>query len=321
MNIWQNLPKPIFALAPMEDVTDTVFRRVIQSCAPPDIMFTEFTSVDGLDSKGADMVSQRLKFTEIEKPLIAQIWGTTTESYYKASQDMVKRGFDGIDINMGCPVPKVIKRGCCSALTNDHPKAQKIIEATREGAGDLPISVKTRIGFKTIETEDWIGFLLEQNLDALIIHGRTTKELSAVPNHWDEIAKAKKLRDTISPLTIIIGNGDIKSRGEGLEKIEEHGLDGVMIGRGVLENPWIFEKNSQFEIRDLNNRLSLFKSHISLFDQTWGDKKNFAILKKFIKMYISGFDGAAKLRNQLFECKNIEELSEYLKQLVEKGTV
>ena len=305
----------------MEDVTDTVFRRIIKSCAPPDIMFTEFTSVDGLDSKGANIVGQRLTFTENEKPLIAQIWGTTTESYYKAAQDMVKREFDGIDINMGCPVPKVIKQGCCSALINDHPKAQEIIAATKEGAGELPVSVKTRIGFSSIVTEDWIGFLLEQKIAAIAVHGRTTKELSAVPNHWDEIAKARILRDKISPSTIIIGNGDIKSREEGLEKIKEHGLDGVMIGRGVLENPWIFEKNSEFEIWNSKNRLALFKSHISLFDETWGDKKNFAILKKFIKMYISGFDGAAEMRNRLFECKSIEELSEHVKQLVEKGTV
>jgi len=214
MNIWQQLKKPIFALAPMEDVTDTVFRRIVTSCAAPDIMFTEFTSVDGMDSEGSVHVSHRLKFDNSEKPLIAQIWGTTPESYFNAAQELQKRNFDGIDINMGCPVPKIIKKGCCSALINDHTKAKEIIDATRSGAGKLTLSVKTRIGFKTIVTDEWIGFLLEQNLDALTIHGRTTKELSSVPNHWDEIGKAVALKNRIAPHTIILGNGDIMSREE-----------------------------------------------------------------------------------------------------------
>ena len=204
MNFWENLPKPIFALAPMEDVTDTVFRRLLreinstEDSIRPDVMFTEFTSVEGIESEGAEMVMKRLKYTEVERPLVAQIWGITPENYFNSAKKIAELGFDGIDINMGCPVKKIIKKGACSALIESHSLAKEIVEATKEGSNGLPVSVKTRIGFKTIQTEDWIGFLLAETIPVtLTVHGRTVKELSKVPNHWDEIGKAVKLRDEI----------------------------------------------------------------------------------------------------------------------------
>lgn len=315
MNIWQQLIKPIFALAPMEDVTDTVFRRIVQSCAPPDIMFTEFTNADGLNSEGYELVSQRLKFDQSEKPLIAQIWGESPESYYRSAQKIVERGFDGIDINMGCPVQKIVKKGYCSALINDHPKASEIIAATRDGAKDLPISVKTRIGFEKMVTEEWIGFLLTHKLDALIVHGRTAKELSQVPNHWEEIGKAAKLKEKISPTTILIGNGDVRSREEGIEKIKTYGLDGVMIGRAIFEDPWVFARKPLSHYTNRNLMLELFMNHIELFESTWGDTKNFAILNKFVKMYVRSFDGAAEARDILSQSGSISELKSRLNKI------
>jgi tRNA-dihydrouridine synthase len=196
-NIWNTLPYGFSVLAPMEDVTDTVFRRVIAQASRSDLFFTEFTNVEGMQSEyGRPKVIHRLKFTEIEAPIIAQVWGKTPEDYFKTAEIIANLGFDGLDINMGCPVKKVIALGCCSALINNHEKAKEIIDATRRGLkSKIPLSVKTRIGMKTIDTENWFNFLLDQNLDAITIHARTVKEESKVPNHWEEIAKVMALRD------------------------------------------------------------------------------------------------------------------------------
>src|SRR5579859_5224679 len=200
VSLWENLPKPIFSLAPMEDVTDTVFRQILCSTGKPDVFFTEFTNVDGIASQGHDVVARRLKYTKAEHPIVAQIWGMIPQNYYKVAQELVEKGFDGIDINMGCPQHDVISHGACSALMNNHNLAGEIIQATKEGASfsrakNIPVSVKTRIGFKKIQTEEWIGFLLEQNLSLITVHGRTSAEMSKVPAHWSEIGKAVQLRD------------------------------------------------------------------------------------------------------------------------------
>jgi len=211
-NIWQQLKKPIFILAPMEDVTDTVFRQIVLSLGKPDLFFTEFTNCEALLSKGKRRVEHRLQFTSLEKPIIAQIWGTKPEQFKKVAETLVDMGFDGIDINMGCPERSVVRQGACSALIKDHALTREIIQAVKEGSGGkLPVSVKTRIGFNEIQTEEWIGFLLEQDLASLTIHGRTVKEMSAVPAHWDEIGKVTLLRDQLNSNTIIIGNGDVMS--------------------------------------------------------------------------------------------------------------
>lgn len=318
MSFWNDLQKPIFALAPMEDVTDTVFRQLIREVNStdgqirPDVMFTEFTSVEGIESEGADMVMKRLKYTETERPLVAQIWGITPENYYNSAKKIVEMGFDGIDINMGCPVRKVIQKGACSALIKNPALAREIVMATQEGAGDLPVSVKTRIGFSKIQTEEWIGFLLEEaKPTVLTVHGRTVKELSKVPNHWEEIGTAVKFRNEIqkdlSEKTLILGNGDISSYQEGIEKIELYGLDGVMIGRGVFENPWIFNPDVKIEEKTKVEKLKLMEKHIQLFSETWGENKSFNVLKKYFKIYINGFRGAKELRMQFMECENAKE--------------
>lgn len=195
-NFWQNLPTNFSVLAPMEDVTDTVFRQVIIKAGRPDVLFTEFCNVEGVQSVGQARVIHRLKFSEIERPIVAQVWGRTPEDYYKTAKLIVELGFDGMDINMGCPVKKVIALGACSALINNHTKAEEIIKACQKGLdGKIPLSVKTRIGFNTIDTENWFGFLLSQDLQAITVHGRTVKELSNVPNHYDQIAKVVEMRN------------------------------------------------------------------------------------------------------------------------------
>jgi nifR3 family TIM-barrel protein len=313
-NIWNTLKKPIMILAPMDDVTDSAFRRLVAETAKPDLFFTEFTNVEGIFSEGNKTVRRKLYFTPVERPLIAQLWGMDPKHYEDAAKLVVQMGFDGIDINMGCPERSIMKKGCCAALINNPEHAKKIIDAVKKGAdGKLPISVKTRIGVNEIKTEEWISFLLEQDLDALIVHGRTAKEMSAVPSHWDEIGKVVQLRDRISPKTVIIGNGDIKNLSEAQEKVEKYGVDGVMIGRGIFENVWLFDPEKALEEVTLKERLTLLLRHMALFEETWKGEKNFQILKKFFKIYVKGFEGASEVRVSLMEAKTSDEVKDKVK--------
>jgi nifR3 family TIM-barrel protein len=311
-NVWEKLPKPFLCLAPMEGVADTVYRQVLLKSGRPDLMFTEFTSVDGLTSRGFEYVAQRLKFTPEEKPLIAQIWGMDPEKFYLSAKIIKEMGFDGIDINMGCPAKDVVKTGGGAALIDKPDLARKIIKATREGAGELPVSVKTRLGRKIKVIDTWIPWLLESGIAALTIHGRTEKEMSKVPAHWEEMGKVVRMRDEFvgannhSPVRII-GNGDIESRGEAWEKAAKYGVDGVMIGRGALKDPWIF--NSSNELRVMRyDKLQLLKFHMNLFEQTWGKDKPFVTLRKYFKIYAQGFSGAVDMRERLMATRNREEV-------------
>lgn len=323
MNIWKKLSSspPLLILAPMEDVTDTVFRQVIAQCGKPDLFFTEFTNCEGAQSVGQASVVKRLIHTQIDKPLIAQVWGITPDDYYKTAQLIHGLGFDGIDINMGCPVKKIIKQGACSALINNQKLAKEVFEATKAGGGTLPVSIKTRIGFDSIKTEEWIGFLLRlNNLSALTIHGRTVKEQSKVPNHWEEIGKSVELRNQIqsnsNSHTLIIGNGDITSYSQAIDIANSYSLDGVMIGRGVLSNPWIFDKDTDPTQKSILDRLNLLSFHLELWKKTWGDgssnTKRFSILKKYYKIYIQGFEGASEIRSELMKLTNCDDTLRYI---------
>ena len=314
---WYDLPKPFFVLAPMEDVTDTVFRQIVVSCGRPDLMFTEFVSVEGLASKlGKDKVIHRLQYTKQEKPLIAQIWGITPAHYYDAGKLAMEMGFDGLDINMGCPVKKIIKQGACSALIKNHNLANEIIQAAKEGGQGLEISVKTRVGFDKIDTENWIGNLLNQDLDALTIHTRTVKDLSKVPARHTELAKVVEIKESLKKNTIIIANGDIDSREMGLELSSIYNVDGLMIGRGIFKNPWIFNPGINLSDITPKEKILKLKEHLILFDKTWGKNKNLAIMKKFFKVYLSNFDGSSKIKSELTQLKIIDEMLEYLDQYV-----
>lgn len=310
-NFWINLPKPFSVLAPMENVTDYVFREIVSTILPkPDVLFTEFTNVDALNSVGFDTTIHRFKHSNSQHPIVAQIWGTNPEHFKKSAQIAEEMGFDGVDINMGCPVKAVIKIGACSALINNRQLVKEIISATREGTKKIPISVKTRIGFKNIITEEWATFLLEQNIDALTIHGRTAKQMSDVPANWQEIAKVVKIKNTVSPDTIIIGNGDVKNQQDIQLKHQEFGVDGVMIGRGIFNNPWIFEKdNKEHTWEDYK---TVLLKHLEMYDNTM----HFDKLKKFFKMYVNNFEGSKDLRAKLMATKNIDQAKEILEKCI-----
>jgi nifR3 family TIM-barrel protein len=310
-NFWHHLPSPFWVLAPMEDVTDTVFRQIVASVGRPHVFFTEFTNVEGILSSGSDEVMKRFKFSEAERPLVAQIWGNDPEKFYSSAKIIKNLGFDGIDINMGCPVKHIVNQSACSALIGQENLVKEIINATREGGDNLPISVKTRIGRKTITTEEWIGFLLNQELDALSIHGRTVAEMSKAPAHWDEIGKAVSLRNELGSDTLIIGNGDVDNLVQANNLVQEFGVDGVMIGRGIFANPAVF---AGIELSQLD-RNNLFINHISLFNQTWGKTKNFQILKKFVKTYVSGFEGATEIRIKLMQARDCKELIKMVEEI------
>jgi tRNA-dihydrouridine synthase len=309
MNVLRELPKPFFVLAPMDDVTDTVFRQIVASTAAPDLYFTEFVNVDGLQSPGRANLLKKLQFTAKEKPLVAQIWGKNPENFRKTAAELAEMGFAGIDLNMGCPEKTVVKNGTCSALINNRDLASEIIKATQEGAaGRVPVSVKTRLGFNHVDLS-WLEFLLGHNLDMLTIHGRTRKEMSEVPAHWDLIGEVSKLRDRIAPNTVIVGNGDVENRVQGEELARRYGLDGIMIGRGVFHDPFVFAEGSPWETYTKEQRVDLYKRHVELFAQTWqnGERK-IHTLNKFCKIYINGFDGAKELREQLMAANSAEEL-------------
>lgn len=317
-NFWELLPKPFFALAPMEDVTDTVFREIVAGMADPEylqILFTEFTSVDGMNHPvGKIRVRERLFVSESERELlkqkniklIAQIWGKRPELYFKIAREITQEyDFDGLDINMGCPVKKVVKNGCCSALIDQPSLAKEIILATKE-ATHLPVSVKTRTGLKTHDTEKWMTTLMETKPAAVILHGRMQKQQSEGLADWDEIAKGAKIRNQLSPETKFIGNGDVISVAQGIEYAEKYGLDGIMIGRGIFHNPWFFNPN--YTIQDKSDKLKQLLLHTQLFEKTWGELKNINILKRFYKIYTNDFAGAARLRALLMEAKTYPEV-------------
>jgi tRNA-dihydrouridine synthase len=298
----------------MEDVTDTVFRRIVARCGPPDVFFTEFTSTDGLCSAGHEAVAHRLLYTAEERPIVAQIWGTKPELHYQAAREIAARGFDGIDINMGCPVKKIVKGGACAALIDNPTLAAELIRATREGAGDLPVSVKTRCGFRRWRTEEWAAFLLEQRPEVLIMHGRVAKDESKFPARWDEIAAVVRLRDEAKSDVLVLGNGDVRSLAEIEEKARLYGVDGVMVGRGIFDTPFLFRNRSP-QPWGAEDRLALLLEHLALYRATWGGR-HYPRLKKFYKMYAGGFAGAAHLRGELMETESVPEAEDVVRRWI-----
>lgn len=309
-NTLNDLRKPFFVLAPMDDVTDTVFRQLVAELAPPDLFFTEFVNVDALASKGREATLKRLRFTDAERPIIAQLWGLDIDSFKKAAADVQAMGFDGIDLNFGCPDKNVVRNGACSAfiLPENREAALEIIAACREGAPALPLSVKTRLGFNDVDLS-WHKLLLEQKLNMLSIHGRTKKQMSKVPADWNKIAEIRKIRDDASPTTAIVGNGDVLTRKQGVNLAKKYGLDGIMIGRGIFQDPFVFALESPWHDYTKEQRIGLYRRHVELFAETWqaGERK-IHTLNKFCKIYIQGFDGAKELREKLMAANSTDEL-------------
>lgn len=310
-NFWLDLPKPFFVLAPMEDVTDVIFRHVVSKAGRPDVFFTEFTNSDSYcHPEGMKSVRGRLLFTEDEQPIVAHIWGDKPEYFRQMSIGMAELGFKGIDINMGCPVPNVASRGKGAGLIQRPDIAAELIEAAK--AGGLPVSVKTRLGYTEIdEWKDWLTHVLKQDIANLSIHLRTRKEMSQVPAHWELIPEIKKLRDEIAPNTLLTINGDIPDRQTGLELATKYGIDGVMIGRGIFKNPFAFEKEPKEHTT--KEYLDLLRLQLDLQDH-YSEQlpRSITALHRFFKIYVKGFRGASELRNQLMNTKTTDEVRQLL---------
>lgn len=310
---WAQLKKPFFVLAPMADVTDTVFRQIIAKHGPPDVMFTEFVSADGLCSAGREVVMRDLRYMEKERPLVAQVFGAHPDNVYKTAQLIQELGFDGVDINMGCPEKNIVKQGACSALINQPKLAQEIVRAAQEGASKLPVSVKTRLGFNKDILEEWLPILLETKPAVITLHARTRKEMSKVPARWHRIKDAVDMAHGSG--TLIVGNGDVTDLEDARRKAEETGVDGVMLGRAVFGNPWLF--NREGKIPTLEEKLHAMVEHTKLFEATWDKTKNFDLMKKHYKAYVFGFKAAKALRIQLMECKTAEEVAQRVEDFLE----
>lgn len=316
-NFWSELPRPFFILAPMEDVTDIVFRHVVSEAARPDVFFTEFTNTESYcHPEGIHSVRGRLTFSEDEQPMVAHIWGDKPEQFRKMSIGLKEVGFKGIDLNMGCPVANVAKKGKGSGLILRPERAAEIIQATKEGG--LPVSVKTRLGYYEIdEWKDWLKHVFEQDIANLSIHLRTRREMSKVDAHWELIEAIKTMRDEIAPHTLLTINGDIPDRQKGLELANKYGVDGVMIGRGIFHNPFAFEKEPREHTSE--ELLDLFRLHLSLYEKYSNEEtQQFKALRRFFKIYIRGIKGASQLRHKLMSTETIDEARELLDEFEAK---
>jgi tRNA-dihydrouridine synthase len=323
-NFWADLKatlnRPIMAIAPMANVTDAAFRRMFAECGGPDVFWTEFVSVEGLLSRGKERLLPDLWFgngndgAPSEHPIVAQIFGAKPEQFEAVAAMIRELGFDGIDINMGCPDRAVEKQGAGAGLIKNPKLAREVIRATKRGAGGLPVSVKTRIGYNKDQIDEWIPALLEEDIAALTVHLRTRKEMSLVPAHWELAPRITALRDAHAPDTILLGNGDVSSLDDARARVAASGFDGAMVGTGVFGNPWFFTGKTP----TIRERLERMVRHTELFEQLYksnvrkkdGALKNFDVMKKHYKAYCSGFDDAKELRIKLMEAGNAGQVKE-----------
>src|SRR3989344_7473217 len=333
MPFWKNLPKPFFAMAPMADVTDPAFRKLVARCGKPDVSWTEFVSADGLyhtrQSRrqksgprpqasgkipdGENPLMRDLAFSEEERPIVAQIFSAKPELIAYGAQLAKELGFDGVDLNMGCPDRSIEKQGAGAALIKSPKLAVELIEAAKSSG--LPVSVKTRIGYNTDVLDEWLTAIFEARPAAVTLHLRTRKQMSLVPADWQRMKKAVELRDRLAPGALLIGNGDVMSTEEGECLALDTGCDGIMIGRGMFGNPWVFEGLRKSLIgsgftkseHGLEEKLATLLELAHDFEQL-SPPKHFAILKKHIKAFVTGFAGAADLRAQLMEANSAAEL-------------
>jgi len=321
-NFWIKLKKPFIAQAPMAEITDVAFRQMLVKYGKPNVIYAEFVSADGLNSEGRDALIGRLKFEENEHPIVAQFFGANPDNMRECAKLAAELGFDGAEVNMGCPDRAVIKQGAGSALIKNPDLARELIRAAKEGADNkIAVSVKTRIGYSTNEIEKWIPEILKEKPDALIIHGRTRKQAFSGTADWDAIGKVAKMAKDAG--VVVVGNGDVKTKAEALEKANKYRVDGVMVGRAFFGNPWLCgEKN--IEDISINERLETMLEHLKLIIQynSCNNSDNnsnqnsykFHDMKKHIAMYVRGFDGAKELRMKLMEAGNVEEMTEIIRK-------
>lgn len=311
---WTKLKKPFFVLAPMADVTDSAFRAIITKYGKPDVLWTEFVSADGLLSPGREVLTKDLIFDKSERPIVAQIFSSHPDKILKATEIVRELGFDGIDINMGCPDKSVEKQGAGAALIKNPKLAREIIKAAKEGAKDMPVSVKTRIGYNKNEIETWISNILEEKVSTLTVHMRTRKDLSLVEAKWELMEDVLKLRDSISNGTLIIGNGDVKDLNDAKDKVSKYKVDGVMIGRGIFGNPWLFSEKKPTHIE----KLKVLIEHTKKFEELCSHK-SFSVMKKHYRAYVEGFPGAKELRIKLMETSNSIEVEKEINLFLKRG--
>lgn len=329
IGFWGELKKPILALAPMANVTDAAFRLIIAKYGKPDVMFTEFVSADGLLSKGRERLLVDLMYSESERPIVAQLFSGNPEKMFEAAKLIKKLGFDGLDINMGCPDKSIEKSGAGAALIKDPRRAREIIRAAKEGAGKMPVSVKTRLGYSKDVLEEWLPELFAEKPAAIIIHARTRKEMSKVPARWERVKRAVEIRDNLKSKTLILGNGDVTDLQDACQKAKETGADGIMLGRAIFGNPWLFSSSPPARGGDLRgggskselqSRFKAIVEHAKLFEKLLCGHKPFAIMKKHFKAYVEGFPGAKELRMKLMETENAKQVEEIINDFLTSST-
>ena len=315
-NFWEKLEKPFFVLAPMADVTDAAFRRVIAKYGRPDVMWTEFVSCDGLcHPEGREALMIDLFYTEGERPIVAQVFTAHPDKMREAAKIILDLGFDGIDINMGCPDKNVMKQGAGASLMKNPKLAKELVLAAKEGVENkIPVSVKTRIGFNSDELEEWLPMLLEAKPAAITVHARTKKEMSLVPANWDRVKRAVEIARGSEVL--ILGNGDVKNLDEAKARVAETGCDGVMIGRGIFGNPWLFDEKKKEVTTE--EKLRVMVEHTKLYEELFKSKKSFELMKKHYKAYVHGFPEAKELRVKLMNCHTAEAVEKVTEEFLKK---
>ena len=307
-NFWIKLNKPIICSAPMAGITDPVFRQVLIKYGKPDVIWTEMVSIEAIYRNNKKEFKTDLKFNKNEQPVIAQVFGSKPEQFIRATKLINKLGYSGIDINMGCPDKNINKQCSGSALIQDLKLAVEIIKQVKKVAGDMPVSVKTRIGYTRNQVETWIKEILSTKIDTLIIHGRyKTQNFTGIAD-WKAINEVVKLRDAMQSKTIIIGNGDIQNKKQAIEYAKKYKVDGVMIGRAMLGNPWVFTD----KVADKNDRIEAIKFHLNEFTKYFKETEFFSC-KKHLAAYASDFDGAKKLRSELVKAQSSKQALEILK--------
>jgi nifR3 family TIM-barrel protein len=316
-SFWHALPKPLLLLAPMEDVTDAAFRSLIARYGKPSVFYTEFTSADGLllaDEKGKKKLFKKLAYSPEERPIVAQLFTASPERMEAAARLCASLGFDGVDINMGCPDRAVERGGCGAALIKTPELARALIRAAKSGVASanrqMPISVKTRIGYTKNELATWLPALLGEEVASVTIHARTRNELSLVPARWEHVREAVSIRNALGASALIIGNGDLRDCADAREKVSESGADGAMLGRAIFGNPWLFANRETPPTP--RERAEALKEHLLLFSSLLSETTSYATMKKHFKAYISGWEGAPSLRTNLMETESPDQGIEIL---------
>jgi tRNA-dihydrouridine synthase len=352
---WALLAQPIFGLAPMDGVTDAPFRHTVAVQGRPDVIITEFTSVMDVCRGPAHRLAS-LIYSEAERPVVAQLYGKDPALFYQAAHVVCALGFDGLDINMGCPARSVASSGSGAGLIRTPALAHEIVRAARQGIADwaggqtlagaglkdsradlvramnlrragrpdvprriIPLSVKTRIGYNTVVVERWIEHLLAEQPAVVSVHGRTLEQMYRGEADWSAIERAARLARGSG--TLLLGNGDVQSLADAVRRVRHHAVHGVLIGRGVLGEPWLFRhKEAAREavanaarllepvVPPLEERFRVMLEHARQFEAILG-RPAFPRMRKHLGWYCKGFPGAAAMRAAMVRCSGSDDVA------------